>query len=203
MPSKSKRPWTKYKARFDAREWETCTAMGRALKIPQGTILRHTKGWHEDRDEIERAGQEEYRELAIHHNAQSKLDIYRDIKPMLEQLFLKGINQLLAKQINPKTGKLEVMPFASEATALGASRFGLAGLKLLESGNLPGGALGGHSGNPLIIDGDALNEVNIASVDPRNFTSDQLRSAIAALDSDEGTQEKASNGTASKKRSSR
>ncbi len=205
MGAKTKLPWGKYKVRFIAHEWETCDDMSRALKIPQGTVRRHTKGWHEDRAEIDAAGAEEFKALAIQENAHAQLDIYRDIKPMLQELFLKGINQLLSKKRikDPRTGAVtfEDVPFSSEATALGASRFGLAGLKLLEAGSLPGAIGGGN--NPLILDGDQLNNLNIATIDPRSYTTDQLKAAIDALDTDEGAQEKAANGAAPKKRGTR
>ncbi len=176
--------------------------MKQALKIPSRTADKYVSGWHEEREEIDRAGAEEFKEMAIHENAQVQLDIYRDIKPMLQELFLKGINQLLSKKRikDPRTGAVtfEDVPFSSEATALGASRFGLAGLKLLEAGSLPG-AIGGGNNNPLILDGDALNNLNISTIDPRSYTTDQLKAAIDALDTDEGTQEKAAHRAPRKK----
>ncbi len=176
--------------------------MAREEKINKRTAERATKGWQEERDEIDRAGAEEFKALAIQENAHIQLDIYRDIKPMLQELFLKGINQLLSKKRikDPRTGAVtfEDVPFSSEATALGASRFGLAGLKLLEAGSLPG-AIGGGNNNPLILDGDALNNLNISTIDPRSYTTDQLKAAIDALDTDEGTQEKAAHRAPRKK----
>lgn len=199
MAARSAHPWKRYKIRFLAHEWETISEMFRALKIAPRTAALWTKGWQEDRDEVDQASAAETKDLIIRSNAQANLDLYRDIKPMLQELFLKGINQLLRKKRNPITGVLETQDFGSEATALGATRFSLAGLKVLESGVLPG-AVGG---NPLILDGDALNSLNINTIDPRNYTTDQLRAAIESLDTDEGAQEKATNGAPAKDRSSR
>ena len=195
----SKIPWKKYKLRFFAHEWETLRQMKAALKLPSRTTDKHVVGWHEEREEMDALTETETKEALIQSNVQINLDIYRDIKPMLQELFLKGINQLLAKKRNLE-GQLVDVPFASEATALGASRFGLAGLKLLEAGSLPG-AVGGN--NPLILDGDALKDLNIATIDPRSYTTDQLKAALDALDPDEGTKEGPANGAAPKKRSAR
>lgn len=202
----SKIPWKKYKLRFLAHEWETITQMKAALKLPSRTTDKHVVGWHEERDEVDTAMEAESKELIIHDGAQAQLDIYRDIRPMLQELFLKGINQLLAKKrtVDPRTGavRMEDVPFASEATALGASRFGLAGLKVLESGVLPG-AIGGGQGNPLILDGDALNALNIPGLDPKSFTTAQLQAALDSLDTDEGTEAGNSKGAPIKERSAR
>lgn len=188
-----------------SHEWETLKEMGVALKLPHAPLYRNTKGWIEERDEVDAASQETFKEQAIAANAASSLAIYQNLKPMMEALFVKGINHLLAKrQVRKPNGTvvMEDIPFSSDGTAIAAARLGFAAMKILERGELPDpGSLTGHgNGKAFVIDAETIDP----TFDPKTFSSQQLKDAIAAIgDTEEGAEKDTARGAAAKGRGGR
>jgi len=165
-----------------AREWVTLQQMGEEEGITENTLRQATRGWDTERRAADAAAEPIKNEIFINDYAQMRADMMKRQMAMALALQAKGINHLLGKVRDKKTGRLVERPFTSESIALGAARLGISvEQSLLRSAGLPTAGMAGALGPIIDVDGtdDSYRTQLRTITDPQ-----QLLQYLKSLDDD-------------------
>ncbi len=185
--------WHKLKARYLAHEWANIKEMSEQLGISEWALRKHSKGWPDERDRMDKEADENAYELIVqdrtHLIHKHELQVY----DMGQSLLMKAAKRLLGKVkkeiTDEKTGEVKTIwvdrEFESDSTALVATRLAIV---MIQSVIKPDG---GGNGAPAVPGSPMFGLPNTINLGPdgtpqltkmsvRQFTPEELTAIIKA-----------------------